>query len=219
MPPGKRFIRAMLSPAMTLEQFDHGYWYALELKSFAQEIGITHASKRRKDELEAAIRAFLVSRKLVQPRRNVLPVAPVKDVDRGLSLKLPVMVYTNDAGTKGFLERESRRLSPEHKQRSGSRYRLNRWREQQIAAGLKITYGDLVREYVRLNRPDVRHQRAPLACYIYFLSDFFAAEEGATRSDGLRAWAELKRLDGPKTYQAWKQAAERSCYARYSCHR
>ena len=67
-----------------------------------------------------------------------------------------------------------------------------------------------MREYVRLNRPDVAHERAPQVCYINFLSDFFAAEKNAVRTDGLRAWAEVKRLDGPKTYQAWKQDAEGS---------
>lgn len=199
----------MLSLSMTLTEFRHGYWYTTELKSFAAEIGVPHASKLRKDEFEAAILGFLVSSKLVQPRRSVRPAGQVKDVERGLSLKLPVTVYTNDAETKEFLERESRRLSPEHKQRSGSRYRLNRWREQQIAAGVKATYGDLVREYVRLNRRDVEHERAPLVCYINFLSDFFTAEKDVVRTDGLRAWAEVKKLDGPKTYQAWKQAKAR----------
>lgn len=194
---------------MTLTEFEHGYWYASELKSFASKIGIPRASQLRKEELEASIRGFLSSGELVPPRRSVKPAEPVKDVERGLSLKLPVMTYTNDSETKDFLERESRKLSPEHKQRSGSRYRLNRWRGgQQIASGVKITYGDLVREYVRLNRPDLAHERAPLACYINFLSDFFAAEKGAVRADGLRAWAEVKKLDEPKTYQAWKQAAE-----------
>lgn len=194
---------------MTVTEFDHAYWYAAELKLFATGIGVPQASKLRKDELEAAIRSILVSGKLVRLRRSV-NAAQVKDVERGLSLKLRVMVYTNDAQTKEFLERESRAASPEHKQRSGSRYRLNRWREQRIAAGEKITYGDLVREYVRLNRPDVAHERAPQVCYINFLSDFFAAEKNAVRTDGLRAWAEVKRLDGPKTYQAWKQDAEGS---------
>jgi hypothetical protein len=199
----------MLSPSMTPTEFRHGYWYAAELKSFAAEIGVPRASKLRKDELEAAILGFLVSGKLVELRRSVRPAALVKDVERGLSLELPVLVYTNDAETKDFLERESRRLSPEHKHRSGSRYRLNRWREQQIAAGVKITYGDLVREYVRQNRPDVVHERAPQVRYINFLSDFFAAEKDAVRADGLRAWAEVKKLDGPKTYRAWKQAKAR----------
>lgn len=199
----------MLSRSMTPTEFRHGYWYAAELKSFAAEIGVPQASELRKDQLEAAILNFLVSGKLLQPQRSVRRASLVKDVERGLSLKLPVMVYTNDAETKEFLERQSRRLSPEHKQRSGSRYRLNRWREQQIAAGVKITYGDLVREYVRLNRPDVAHERAPQVCYINFLSDFFTAEKGAVRADGLRAWAEVKKLDGPKTYRAWKRSKAR----------
>lgn len=113
---------------MTLTEFEHGYWYASELKSFASKIGIPRASQLRKEELEASIRGFLSSGELVPPRRSVKPAEPVKDVERGLSLKLPVMTYTNDSETKDFLERESRKLSPEHKQRSGSRYRLNRWR-------------------------------------------------------------------------------------------
>ena len=199
----------MLSASMTPTEFRDGYWYAAELKSFAAKIGVPHASKLRKQELETAILGFLVTGKLVRSRRAVRPAAPVRDVERGLHWKLPVMVYTNDAETKEFLERESRRLWPEHRQRSGSRYRLNRWREQQIAAGVALTYGDLVREYVRLNRPDVSHERAPQVCYINFLSDFFAAEKNAARADGLRFWAEMKQLEGPKTYQAWKQAKAR----------
>ena len=127
----------------------------------------------------------------------------------GLEVETSRDGYINDAETKEFLERESRRLCPEHKRRSGSRYRLNRWREQQMASGVKITYGDLVREYVRLNRPDVAHERAAQVCYINFLSDLSRAEKDAVRTDGVRAWAEVKKLDGPKTYQAWKQAKTR----------
>jgi len=78
-----------------------------------------------------------------------------------------------------------------------------------MASGVKITYGDLVREYVRLNRPDVAHERAAQVCYINFLSDLSRAEKDAVRTDGVRAWAEVKKLDGPKTYQAWKQAKTR----------
>ncbi|HEV3057439.1 MAG TPA: hypothetical protein VGY48_04285 [Vicinamibacterales bacterium] len=33
-----------LSTSMTLTQFDHGYWYATELKAFACTIGILSAS-------------------------------------------------------------------------------------------------------------------------------------------------------------------------------
>jgi hypothetical protein len=36
---------------MTEEEFDNGYWYALEVKAFAVELGILSAAKLRKDEL------------------------------------------------------------------------------------------------------------------------------------------------------------------------
>ena len=73
-----------------------------------------------------------------------------------------VILYTNDRDTKAFLEREARRLDPTFKRRSGARYRLNRWRDAQLTRGAHITYRDLVREYVRLNRPETTHRRAPV---------------------------------------------------------
>ena len=48
-----------LSRSMTEEQFDNGYWYAIEIKAFAEEIGIPLASRLRKDELEELIKYFL----------------------------------------------------------------------------------------------------------------------------------------------------------------
>jgi hypothetical protein len=56
-------------------------------------------------------------------------------VDRGLQLDLAIILYTNDRETKGFLEREARRLDPAFKRRSGARYRLNRWRDAQRRVG------------------------------------------------------------------------------------
>jgi hypothetical protein len=44
---------------MTSTQFENGYWYATEIKNFAERIGIPFASKLRKDELERAIKVFL----------------------------------------------------------------------------------------------------------------------------------------------------------------
>jgi hypothetical protein len=41
-----------LSPAMTLAQFENGYWYATGLKEFAESIGVPSAHRLRKDELE-----------------------------------------------------------------------------------------------------------------------------------------------------------------------
>ena len=45
----------------------------------------------------------------------------------------------------------------------------------------------------------------PHARYINFMSDFMAAEPGATREQAIRAWTRLKALDVPKDYRSWKR--------------
>lgn len=124
-------------------------------------------------------------------------------MDRGLALDLAVNLYTNDRETKAFLEREARRLDPAFKRRSGARYRLNRWCETQLTRGVHITYRDVVREYVRLNHPETRRRRPPVDRYVYFLSDFMAANPGATMAAALRAWKTVKALDSPNNYRAF----------------
>src|SRR5215470_6591003 len=164
---------------MTLAQFDNGYWYATELKSFAQSIGIPFTARLRKDELEHHIKKFLKTGKVTEKR--VSSSAKTKDVASGLGLDLAVTTYTNDKETKTFLETEAQRMVPGLKRKSGSRYRLNRWREEQIIKGIKITYGDVVREYIRLNQIEGRFAQIPSGRYINFLSDFLVAEKGSTR--------------------------------------
>ena len=192
---------------MTVRQFDNGYWYALEIKAFADDLGIPAASKLRKDELEELIRHFLRTGNIRNPTRKTLLRSGIRDVERGLSLKLPVVNFTNDRETKDFIVREALKIAPKLKRKSGARYRLNRWREQQIQNGIKITYGNLVREYVRLNQvqgsfPQVQ---IPSGRYINFLSDFLAAEKNATRAQALKAWAQLKQAEIPKNYREWKK--------------
>ena len=198
-----RMANGKLSKKMTLRQFDHGYWYATEIKRFAQSLGLPSAHKLRKDELEKAIRHFLANGKVTSPTKRDLSRSGIKDVDRGLRLDLPVILYTNDHGTKAFLEREARKLDPAFKRRSGARYRLNRWRDAQLTRGAPITYRDLVKEYVRLNRPETTHRRAPVDRYVYFLSDFMAANPGATMAAAIRAWKTVKTMDSPKNYRAF----------------
>jgi hypothetical protein len=187
---------------MTLKQFDHGYWYATELKEFAQSLGIHSASKLRKDELEKVIKTFLKTGKIESITRK-LPTSRLKDVERGLSLSLPVVVYTNDRETKSFLEREAQKIAPGLKRRSGARYRLNRWREEQLINGVKLTYRGLVEEYVRLNQTREPYSKIPTGRYINFMSEFLAAEPDATRDEAVQAWKKLKASDAPKTYRSW----------------
>jgi hypothetical protein len=191
---------------MTLTEFDHGYWYAIELKAFAKEIGVPRVGRLRKNELERAIRVFLKTGRIADTFEGNAPSAGVKDVERGLSLKLRVRVYTNHPETKAFLEREALKIAPGMKRRSGARYRLNRWREQQIAAGVPLTYGELVREYVRLNLAAEPFAKIPHGRYINFVSEFMAGEKGATVRQAIKAWHALKKMDVPKDYRSWKKA-------------
>ena len=118
--------KVKLSTLMTLTQFDNGYWYTTELKDFARTIGLPFASRLRKDELEDCIKLFLKTGKITYPKKRSFSIPNTKDVDLGLSLNLPVVVYTNDRKTKDFLEKEAVNMAQGLKRKSGARYRLNR---------------------------------------------------------------------------------------------
>jgi hypothetical protein len=192
---------------MTIEEFDHGYWYATELKAFAHAIGIRGASGLRKDQLESAVRSLLSGE-----RASIVAASPpsaakdvARDTARPLTMTRRIVRYTNDRTTKDFLQRQARKLAPGVPFRSGARYRLNRWREERIAAGAAITYGDLVREYVRLCRSDEPFARMPHGRYVNFVSDFYAHRPGATHEEITAAWHQLKTMDCPKTFREWQK--------------
>jgi len=191
---------------MTLTEFDNGYWYATELKTFAQTIRLPSAGKLRKDELEKAIRLFLKTGEIKNPAKRNLSMSGIKDIQRGLRLDLLVVVYTNDKETKDFLEREAQKLAPGLKRKSGVRYRLNRWREERLFKGVQLTYGDLVKEYIRLNQTRKPFAQIPHGRYINFMSDFLTAEKGATKEQAMKAWRKLKTLDVPKNYRSWVES-------------
>lgn len=195
-----------LSKNMTITEFDNGYWYATEIKDFAQSIGIPHANKLRKDELGRSIKHFLETGKVELPTKRSLTKSGIKDLERGLSLDLPIVHYTSNRATKDFIHREAQKIAPGLRRKSGTRYRLNRWREEQLTKGRKITYGDLVQEYVKLSQRDEPFEPIPYDCYINFLSDFLGAEKDATRADAMAAWKQLKRMNARKNYQGWKKA-------------
>jgi hypothetical protein len=200
-----KLLKPKLSASMTLAQFDNGYWYAAELKSFAKSLGIPFTNRLRKDELQRHIKRFLKTGKVDITEARLSSSVKTKDVAFGLSLDLAVITYTNDKETKTFLETEAQRMVPGLKRKSGARYRLNRWREEQITKGIEITYGDVVREYVRLNQIEGRFAQIPYDCYINFLSDFLRTEKGSTRKQAIQAWKKLKTLDVPKNYRSWKR--------------
>jgi hypothetical protein len=197
-----------LSPAMTLRDFENGYWYVDQLKNFAERIGIPAAKKLRKDELEKAIVMFLSTGKAALPTKRSFRRTGVKDVDRGLDLKLRIEHYTSNRETKEFIVEQARRMAPEVREKPGVWYRLNRWREAQITSGKHPTYRDLVRQYIALNEKE-RFEKIPHGRYINFVAQFLAANRGATPVEAIGAWTELKELDVPKDYASWVKARAR----------
>jgi hypothetical protein len=191
---------------MTLREFENGYWYLDDLRDFAIQIGIPEARRLRKDEPERAIVIFLRTGRINLPTKRVLRKTGTKDLERGLSLNLRIEHYTSNRETKDFIVHGARKVAPEVREKSGVWYRLNRWREQQIMNGKRPTYGDLVRQYVALNRVH-RFDKVPHGRYINFIAEFLASEKGGTRSDAIAAWAELKTMDIPKDYASWVRAA------------
>lgn len=201
--------RPKLSKSITVEQFDNGYWYAVEIKAFANQIGIPFVSKLRKDELEKLLKHFLRTGEVRNPARHNLSKSGVRDIEKGLRLDLPIVSYTSNKETKDFIVREAAKIVPNLGRKSGARYRLNRWREEQMERGIKITYEDLVRQYVKLNQFEGRFPQAPSGRYINFVSDFLVGEKNSTREQAINAWGQLKKLDIPKNYRAWKKYRER----------
>src|SRR6185295_8726824 len=183
-----------LSSTMTVREFENGYWYLVELRDFAVQIGIPEAGRLRKDELERAVVTFLRTGVVKLPTKRALRKTGTKDLERGLSLHLRIEHYTSNRETKNFIVREAKKLAPEVREKSGVWYRLNRWREEQITNGKRPTYGDLIRQYVALNRVE-RFDRVPQDRYINFVAEFLAAEKSGTRADAIAAWAELKTMD------------------------
>ena len=194
---------------MTEAAFHNGYWYAVELREFALGLGIPSAGRLRKDQLEAAIIEFLRTGKKMPANSSPGRRGP-RDVDRGLKLHLSVVHYTSNRETKSFIEREAAKLEPGFKRMSGTRYLLNRWREEQIAAGRRLTYRDLVLQAIALNRSKTGPLRAQSGRYINFISDFMADNKGASHAEAVKAWHQLKAMHAPKTYTAWAQAFRRS---------
>ena len=194
-----------LSPTVTLREFENGYWYLDDLRDFASQIGIPEASRLRKDEIERAIEVFLRTGTADLPTKRALRKTGAKDLERGLSLNLRIEHYTSNRETKDFIVRQARKVAPEVREKSGVWYRLNRWREAQITNGNRPTYGDLVQQYVALNRME-RFDQVPHGRYINFVAAFLAAEKSVTRSDAIAAWTELKTMDIPKDYASWVKA-------------
>jgi hypothetical protein len=196
---------AKLSKRMSVRAFENGHWYATDLAAFGRTLGLPAAHRMRKNELEAAIKAYLQTGHLPKTVHSKPLKHGPKDLDQGLAPGLSIGNYTSNRKTKDFLRRIAQERSPGLREKSGVWYRLNRWREAHVAKRT-VTYGELVDQYIALNRME-RFARIPHPRYINFLADFLAGEKGASHQDARAAWQKLKSMDTPKTYAGWKKMA------------
>lgn len=197
--------KTKLTNKITEADFDKGYWYVHEIKAFAKEIGIANSSRLRKDELEQLIKHYIRTGELKQAERKNVVKTGTKDIDKGLTTSLPIINYTSNKQTKNFIKTEANKRVPGLKIKSGVWYRLNRWRDEQITKGKKITYGDLIHRFIQLNRIEEKFEKVAVGRYINFVADFLANEKDATRQQAINEWKKLKELAIEKDYTSWKR--------------
>lgn len=189
----------------TIAEFENGYWYAVELKQFARDIGVANSSQLRKDQLEAIIKNYIQSDNV--PVSNINNKKTRSKERDTLDLKETIQHYVSNKETKSFILAEALKLCPNLPKKSGVWYWTNRWREQQLEKNQKITYLDLVQHFITLSTQKERLPQIPSTFMNNFISDFLATNEGS-KEDALMAWQQLKSLDIPKTYKAWKQLGQ-----------
>src|SRR5438046_10757355 len=97
---------------MTEAEFDNGYWYADDLKKFAEEIGVPSARRLRTDELERAVKHFLRTGEAKSFAKRTMTKSGPRDIDLSLRLDLPVVHYTSNGQTKHFIQQEAANVAP-----------------------------------------------------------------------------------------------------------
>ena len=186
---------------MTIKEFENRYWYMTELKALAKSFAIPFASKIRKDQLEQMIIQFLKTG-TVNKKHKFRSTSRNKDI---LNNNSYVENFSNKKETWEFIHSEMDSRVPGLKPKSGAKYWLNRWIENQLSNGEKITYNDVVCEYIRLNKAEGKLPQIPSCKFNNFVSDYLANEKNATREKALEAWNELKDMKAKKDYITWKK--------------
>jgi len=186
---------------MTIKEFENKYWYMSELKSLAKSLKIPFDSKIRKDQLEQMIIQFLKTG-TVSKKHKFRSTSRNRDI---LNNNSYVKNFSNKKETWEFIHSEMDSRVPGLKPKSGVKYWLNRWIENQLSNGEKITYNDVVCEYIRLNKAEGKLPQIPSCKFNNFISDYLANEKNATREDALKAWNKLKNMKAKKDYRTWKR--------------
>ena len=185
---------------MTIKEFENKYWYMNELKTFAKLLKIPFDSKIRKDQLEEMIIQFLETR-TVNKKNCYRSKSRNRDI---LNRHTYVENFSNKKETWEFIHSEMDKRIPGLKPRSGAKYWLNRWIENKFSDGGKITYDDVICEYIRLNETEGKLPQIPSCKFNNFISDYLANEKNATRKEVLDAWNKLRYESKKRLYNVEK---------------
>ena len=186
---------------MTIKEFENKYWYMSELKELAKSLKIPFDSKIRKEQLEEMISQFLQTGIVSKKNSSKIKSCNVDILD----LNSFVDNFRNTKETWKFINTEMDKRAPGLKIKSGAKYWLNRWIENKLSHGEKITYNDVICEYIRLNKTEGKLPQIPSCKFNNFISDYLANEKNATRKDALEAWTMLKDMKVKKDYITWKK--------------
>ena len=186
---------------MTIKEFENKYWYMSELKELAKSLKIPFDSKTRKEQLEEMISQFLQTGIVSKKNSSKIKSCNVDILD----LNSFVDDFRNTKETWKFINTEMDKRAPGLKIKSGAKYWLNRWIENKLSHGEKITYNDVICEYIHLNKTEGKLPQIPSCKFNNFISDYLANEKNATREDALEAWKKLKDMKIKKDYITWKK--------------
>ena len=186
---------------MTIKEFENKYWYMSELKAFAKSLAIPFDLKIRKDQLEQMIIQFLETG-TVNKKHDSCSKSRNMDILNNCSY---VENFSNKKETWEFIHSEMNSRVPGLKPKSGAKYWLNRWIENKLSHGEKITYNDVICEYIRLNKTEAKLPQIPSCKFNNFISDYLTNEKNATREDALAEWDKLKNMKVKKDYITWKK--------------
>ena len=186
---------------MTIQEFENKYWYMSELKALAKSLEIPFDLKIRKDQLEEMIIHFLETG-TVNKKNCYRSKSRNRDI---LNSHTYVENFSNKKETWEFIHSEMDKRMPGLQLKSGAKYWLNRWIEDKLSHGEKITYNDVICEYIRLNKTEGKLPQIPSCKFNNFISDYLANEKHATREAALEAWNKLKDMKAKKDYITWKK--------------
>jgi len=197
---GGEEARPPLTPQTSLEDFRDYYWYLNELVAFCRQHGL--ATSGQKLDLVARIEGYLRGERDAETHSERTRKRSAAAIRSGpITLDTAVTDdYKCDAETRVFF-----------KSMIGKHFHftahLQQFRREQQRMGVRLTYGDLVREWVaeyeRRKDPNYRSSIARSWEYNQFVRDFMGDKPrntGKEISEAAQAWNVIRVQSGPHTY-------------------